>query len=293
VNPSVDQLEVFLAVVDAGSFRAAAIRLRRTQSSVSYAIAQLETALGKSLFERTGGRPRLTSEGEAVGAQARVVLGEIQRLGLVTAPSSPRLKRVPLSIAVDVIVPPRVLVPLLLEASHRMPEFELSVRCESKFSLLELVCDGTCDVALSGFSGGVPTGLTREALRTFALVPVTGSSHQLTRTSHITQSVLKEHLQIVLSERSVSGRRQPLEHATHGHYLRVTELSLKFELIQAGLGWGFLPHEVAEIGLARGTLCQLPFPKPDVGTLSLLYRTKSGATPFGQLIRDRLAPRSR
>ncbi len=290
MRPSVDQLEVFLAVVDAGSFRAAAIRLRRTQSSVSYAIGQLESALDRALFERTGGRPRVTREGDAVAAQARVVLGEMHRLVAPAAETAEPARRVPLSIAVDVIVPHKVLVPLLHEASHRLAGFELRIRCESKFSLLELLRDGTCEVALTGSSGNVPKGLTREALRTFPLVPVAAPNHLLARAVKIDDAALREHFQIVLSERSDAGRRRPLENATHGKYLRVTDLSLKLDLIESGVGWGYLPLESVESRLARGTLFQMPFPRPDVGTLSLLFRSNSGATAFGQLVRERLGP---
>ncbi len=52
-SPSLDQLRVFLAVVDAGSFSAAARRLNRRQSVVSYTIANLERHLGGlMLFDR-------------------------------------------------------------------------------------------------------------------------------------------------------------------------------------------------------------------------------------------------
>ena len=41
-SPSLDQLRVFLAVVEAGSFAAAGWRLKRATSVVSYSIANLE-----------------------------------------------------------------------------------------------------------------------------------------------------------------------------------------------------------------------------------------------------------
>ncbi|MGD9943012.1 MAG: LysR substrate-binding domain-containing protein [Burkholderiaceae bacterium] len=48
------QLEAFCAVAFAGSVSAAARRLSRTQSAVSLALQELETALGAKLFERAG-----------------------------------------------------------------------------------------------------------------------------------------------------------------------------------------------------------------------------------------------
>ena len=63
--PSIDQLKVFLAVVEAGSFTAAAKKLGRAVSAISYTIANLEQQLGLSLFDREQTRtPRLTEAGE-------------------------------------------------------------------------------------------------------------------------------------------------------------------------------------------------------------------------------------
>ena len=60
---TLDQLRVFLCVVDEGSFSKAAKRLRRVQSAVSYSIANLERLLAISLFDRSGRVPVLTEAG--------------------------------------------------------------------------------------------------------------------------------------------------------------------------------------------------------------------------------------
>ena len=51
-NPTLDQLQIFHAVAESGSFSAAARRLNRTQSVISYAIANLEAQLEVKLFDR-------------------------------------------------------------------------------------------------------------------------------------------------------------------------------------------------------------------------------------------------
>ncbi len=72
--PSLDQLAVFLTVVETGSFAAAGRRLGRATSAVSYAIANLEQQLGVQLFDRDQGRrPALTEAGAAVLSEARSV----------------------------------------------------------------------------------------------------------------------------------------------------------------------------------------------------------------------------
>ena len=69
--PTLDQLRIFLAVVDEGSFNGAARKLNRAVSVISYGIANLEAQLGVSLFEREGSKkPKLTEAGQAVLSEA-------------------------------------------------------------------------------------------------------------------------------------------------------------------------------------------------------------------------------
>ena len=66
-NLNLKQLEVFVAVVDTGSFTAAAEHLYLAQSTVSGHIAALEKEMGLSLLIRTGKRKLLlTEEGRRV-----------------------------------------------------------------------------------------------------------------------------------------------------------------------------------------------------------------------------------
>ena len=67
-SPTLDQLRIFLAVVDEGSFNGAARKLNRAVSVISYGVVNLEAQLGVSLFERSSGRqPRLTNAGAYSG----------------------------------------------------------------------------------------------------------------------------------------------------------------------------------------------------------------------------------
>ncbi|MBV8960517.1 MAG: LysR family transcriptional regulator, partial [Actinobacteria bacterium] len=60
------QLSYFLAVVDEGTFTAAASRVAVAQPSLSQAVRALEAELGTELFHRVGRAVRLTSAGEAL-----------------------------------------------------------------------------------------------------------------------------------------------------------------------------------------------------------------------------------
>jgi DNA-binding transcriptional LysR family regulator len=68
-------------VVDVGSFAGAARRLGRATSVVSYAIANLESQLGVSLFDRESTRkPQPTNAGRAILSEARTITNGINGL---------------------------------------------------------------------------------------------------------------------------------------------------------------------------------------------------------------------
>ena len=73
-EPSLDQLRIFLAVEEAGSFGGAARAMGRAVSAISYGIAQMEAQLGVTLFEREGSRkPVLTEAGRGLLPEARAI----------------------------------------------------------------------------------------------------------------------------------------------------------------------------------------------------------------------------
>ncbi len=69
-----DELAVFLAILDAGSLAAAARKLRRSPPAVTRALAALEERVGARLIERTTRRLSTTEAGRRLGEQARRVL---------------------------------------------------------------------------------------------------------------------------------------------------------------------------------------------------------------------------
>jgi LysR family cyn operon transcriptional activator len=74
-------LRAFAAIVDAGGFARAAVRLNLSQPALSRQIHALEAELGVPLFDRIGRRVQLTSEGEDLLRRSRRVLAEAESLG--------------------------------------------------------------------------------------------------------------------------------------------------------------------------------------------------------------------
>ncbi|CAH0286785.1 LysR family transcriptional regulator [Enterobacter ludwigii] len=77
-------VEVFIAVVEHGSFTAAAVAMSTTPSVLSRAVSRLETRLGRQLLQRTTRRVGLTEAGRVYLEQARSafsLLDEAERDG--------------------------------------------------------------------------------------------------------------------------------------------------------------------------------------------------------------------
>jgi len=86
-----DDLEVFVAVVDAGSFTEAARRLARPKATVSRAVAGLEERLGVTLLHRTTRSVRVTTAGAELHTRAAAALGTLRHaLALAEKDEEPR-----------------------------------------------------------------------------------------------------------------------------------------------------------------------------------------------------------
>ncbi|MFD1836848.1 LysR family transcriptional regulator [Paracidovorax cattleyae] len=94
---NLDDLTVFLKVVDCGGFSAAARSLDLAPATVSKQIARLEQALGARLFERSTRQLRITDEGRAVAERARPALAlldeaaDVARKGVQTLTGTLRI----------------------------------------------------------------------------------------------------------------------------------------------------------------------------------------------------------
>src|SRR3954463_7030341 len=74
--PNLNRLAYFAAVVETGSFTAAAARLGITKAVVSQQVARLEEELGTTLLVRTTRRVEPTEAGRAFHARCVVILRE-------------------------------------------------------------------------------------------------------------------------------------------------------------------------------------------------------------------------
>ncbi|HCS63314.1 MAG TPA: LysR family transcriptional regulator, partial [Cellvibrio sp.] len=77
---TLEQWRALLAVIDAGGYAKAAELLNKSQSAVSYAISQLETALSVKVFQLQGRKAVASPAGELLYRRAKQLLEQAERL---------------------------------------------------------------------------------------------------------------------------------------------------------------------------------------------------------------------
>ncbi|MBC2773931.1 LysR family transcriptional regulator [Rhizobium sp. AQ_MP] len=279
-NPTLDQLQVFLAVADAGSFSAAARQLNRAQSVVSYTIGNLESQLGVALFERTGMRqPKLTEEGRAMLTDARRIVGDLQVMR-AKARSLRQGLEAELSIAISVLVPMAALLAVLREFQRRFPSVSLRLEVGELGRLVELVVSGRATIGIGGAPTRQDDTLIVERIGHNFLLPTAAADHPLAqRKGTISLQDVREETQIVVSDASdlTSGRDfNVLSFKTW----RVSDMATKHQLIRGGLGWGGLPASVIREDLAKGRIVHLDLPAYEQGSYNL-YAIRRADNPPG------------
>lgn len=112
------QLEVFAATARTGSTRAAADRVARSQSASSAALASLEAAVGKPLFDRVGRRLLLNEHGRALLPLTVSLLGQAGELQVRMS----AVREAPLRIAASFTIGEYLLPRVLAEWKRAHPE---------------------------------------------------------------------------------------------------------------------------------------------------------------------------
>lgn len=258
VDFTLDQLRTLLAVVDEGSFSAAGRKLRRVQSAVSHAMANLESQLGVQLWDRSTKVPSLTAQGKVVLASARRLCAEADELARVAHGLVGGLEA-ELSLALDALLPVRALVNLTREFAQEFPTVELRVYTETLSAVSALVRAGTCQIGVVSPAANT-SGLEREHLLSVRMVTVVAPSHPLAaaakgRSRGIKTPQLAQHVHIVLSERG--DERTPDQAVLSPRTWRIADLASKKALLLAGLGWGNLPEHMVDDDLAKGRLLRI------------------------------------
>lgn len=253
----VDHLTAFIAIAETGSFSAAARRLGRAVSSVSYSLGQLEAYCGFPLLERGPKQSELTPRGRALFAEAKSVVDDARRFKAHAA-SLERGQETRIRLAVDVLFPSAPLHAALCTFAHTHGRVRLQLFTVSLNSLWDDLRQGAVDLSVALLTA-VPFDMEARSFRQVALNPVVASSHPLARyTQPLSMADFQGHRQIYYTgtygldvERSGRVFSSDIWTSNDLEHIRL--------MIRNGLGWCFATDDFfrdeVEAGLVRELAC--------------------------------------
>jgi DNA-binding transcriptional LysR family regulator len=280
-TPTLDQLRVFLTVIEAGSFAGAARTLGRATSVVSYTIANLEAQLGVSLFDREATRkPQLTEAGRTVLSEVRSISNGVNGLRAKVRSLLQGLEA-EVHLVLDVMLPAWRVVDALKGFRAEFPTVSLRLYVEALGAVMETVLNRTATIGICGPLDVEVTGLERVGVGSVELIPVAACDHPLARPGNA-PGAGRDHIQLVLTDRSSLTDRQ--DRGVIGTQTwRLADLGSKHMLLKEGIGWGYMPEPIVREDIEKGRLVRLDMPEYKDGFIRLhaIYRTDTPPGPAG------------
>jgi DNA-binding transcriptional LysR family regulator len=285
---TLEQWRALQAVVEEGSYARAAEALHKSQSTVTYAVQQIQRLLDVKAFEIRGRKAVLTEAGQVLYRRARTLLEEAEALERGAAQMAedwqPEIR-----IAAEIIFPTWLLLECLAEFGRERPDTRIEVYETVRSGTLEMLSEGRVDLAI-----GEPSGTSSIPLIPVRFIAVAHPDHPLHRLGRpLTERDLKRHRRIFI--RDTGSQRQT---EVSGVELRwtVSHKATSIRAVSMGLGFAWLPDETILPELRAGTLKALPlkggserivsltisfsdpeFPGRDAARLAEIIRTRSHA----------------
>lgn len=286
---TLDQLLVLDTIASTGSFAGAARALHRVPSAISYSVQSLEEALGVALFDRSGHRAGLTPAGKRLLEEGQELLRRARALeqlaGTLGEGWEPELR-----VVVDGALPlSSVTLALKTFVERRIPT-RIHLDVEYQDGVLQRFDADHADLmlALGLEEGGRLKGMPLPPLEMLLLV---SREHPLAGQPGVDRETLLDHVDLVVKDTSPAFSRTPRRSFLGSrHIIRFSDFQSKRLALLSGLGYGWLPHHLAEEDLREGRLVVLDFPEGNRWTYhpQLVTRREEHLGRAAQLLIDLL-----
>lgn len=243
---TLEQRGVLRTVVEEGSFAAAAEALHRSQSSVSYAVARLQAAVGIDLLEMQGRRAVLTKAGAALLAEIAPLIDDLNRIesrGRQLAQGH----AVRIRLLVDNLFPKPRLFAALRKTVDAYPQAEVQL-VETIRQSLAGVSEDCYDLAVLVAE---PGSNGPDIVADIQLIATTHASHPLVAGPQPpSRSALARFPRVEIREIGPSG----VEFDTNGRLWHVNTVATAIDAVRHGLCYGWLPAHHIQAELREGSL---------------------------------------
>lgn len=253
-----DNVRVFLAVLDSGSFSAAARALGKVPSAVSMTISQLEAELDLLLFDRRTRDPRPTDVARALEPQARQLASQLRQLQAHAQELHQGLeKRLTLAIAPELLSVPWSQP--LARLADEFPSLDVEVLSAPQAAALRMLHAGEAQLALVFERPGTDERESFQELGHETLVAVMSPDHPEARArqDQLSLKALLDIRQIAVASRDAQGADPRVLVARK--IWRTDSHLATLSLVQAGLGWAYLPQRLVQPLVSSGQLVEIRF----------------------------------
>ncbi len=271
------QLEALVAIVDAGTFSAAAERLALTQSALTRKIQALEAECGTTLLVRRRPRVEPTVTGRELLAGARRIQVELDQLRALVTPNDLELHG-RIRAAATPIGLSYIYWPTCEQFLRRYPRVDLAFQdVELPTDGPRLVRTGAVDVAFSAVpAAGATTHLNVVRLGTVETILVAPPEHPLATGRPVSLDRVQGQRMVLYRRRTETG-----EYASQTWLAQLGNQPSTFEtgdveyvkrLVMLGRGLSALPWPAVGREVAAGMLARVHVQAPDVfQTFGLVY----------------------
>ncbi|HYA66040.1 MAG TPA: LysR family transcriptional regulator, partial [Burkholderiaceae bacterium] len=203
---TLDQWSALQQVVETGSYANAAERLHRSQSTLSYAIRQIQRLAGVQVFALQGRKAVLTPAGEALYRQAKKLVEEARRVERLAGELAAGWES-EVVLAVEIIFPTWLLLECLGQFAKERPQ--------TRIELFESVLGGTQEALLErrvDFAIGptIPQGFLGDRLMQVRFVAAAHPDHPLHRMGRaLTMADLQQHRHLLVRETGTQRLHEP------------------------------------------------------------------------------------
>jgi DNA-binding transcriptional LysR family regulator len=252
---SVQGIQLFIRVVETGSFSKASVDLGITQPTATKHVAALERRLGARLFHRSTRGVTPTEVGTAYYDKCKLIARELEEADSVAALMQSRVRGT-LRLSTSVAFGRRVMTPLVLEFMQQHPELQIDLGFDDRY--VDLVAQGV-DLALR-MGRLADSQLGARYLGVNPWVLVAAPAYLKRRGTPAKPADLAAHDALVYS--SVQGDDrwhftgadgQVVQVLVRGP-LRSNNLSALLAAARAGLGLAALPRYVAHESIGSGAV---------------------------------------
>jgi DNA-binding transcriptional LysR family regulator len=250
---TLDQWATLIQVVESGSYARAAERLHKSQSTLSYAIKELERLTGVKAFEVQGRKAALTPSGQVLYRRGKKLLEEAMRLEGAAADLAAGWES-DLGLAVEVVFPTWLLLDCLASFAKERPH--------TRIELYESVLGGTSEALLEGrvdlaVGPSVPPGFLGDPLMQLRMIMAAHPDHPLHRLGRpLTLDDLKGHRHLVVRETDTRRAREPSIAAEERWTVSNKATSIRAACM--GLGFAWYAEDTIRDELKSGALKALP-----------------------------------